>query len=193
MPVSDKPLALMASFAEESSGLLTMTVEKPNDISTPTVVAELHVADKVAYQVSQIPGCLTRVGNVREFRSANTNQKVIRKLDIENLNGNVIELALWDDMAPQLQQKRIRFNGKACLQLSASLATHDYLNLDIPDLEEFRTQFAVAKKQQLYKAQQNLNPPLEISKERCQDPIQEKARNRFALSTLLYHNPYSYR
>ncbi|GKF01614.1 hypothetical protein Tco_0028537, partial [Tanacetum coccineum] len=45
----------MASFAEESSGLLTMTVEKPNDISTPPVVAELHVADKVAYQVSQIP------------------------------------------------------------------------------------------------------------------------------------------
>nr|GEV40185.1 DNA helicase [Tanacetum cinerariifolium] len=44
-------------------------------------------------------GCLIRVGNIRELGSANTSQKTIRTLDIKNLNGNVVELALWDDMA----------------------------------------------------------------------------------------------
>ncbi|GJV16615.1 hypothetical protein Tco_1361938 [Tanacetum coccineum] len=43
----DKPLALMANFAKESSGSSTTIVEKPSDISTPPVVAELHVADKI--------------------------------------------------------------------------------------------------------------------------------------------------
>ncbi|GJZ55227.1 ankyrin repeat-containing domain, PGG domain protein [Tanacetum coccineum] len=45
----------------------------------------------------------------------------------------------------------------------------------------------------MYKAQQELNPPLEISKERCLDPSQEKMRNRFPISTLMQQNPDRYR
>ncbi|GKC81890.1 hypothetical protein Tco_1137607, partial [Tanacetum coccineum] len=69
------------------------------------------------------------------------------------------------------------------LQLYGTLTTHYYLNLDIPHLEEFRSQ---------YKAQQEVNPPLAISKERCHDLSQEKLRNRFPLSTLMQQNPDTY-
>nr|GEW55098.1 hypothetical protein [Tanacetum cinerariifolium] len=45
----------------------------------------------------------------------------------------------------------------------------------------------------LFRRRQHLNPPLEISKERFEDPNKEKDRNRFPLSTLLQQNPGSYR
>nr|GEY60702.1 hypothetical protein [Tanacetum cinerariifolium] len=44
-----------------------------------------------------------------------------------------------------------------------------------------------------FRRRQHLNPPLEISKERFEDPNKEKDRNRFPLSTLLQQNPDSYR
>ncbi|GJV45849.1 hypothetical protein Tco_1430385 [Tanacetum coccineum] len=60
------------------------------------------------------------------------------------------------------------------LQLSATLAIYHYLNPYIPDVEAIRDQ---------YRAQLNLNVPLDISEERCLDLDQEKNRNRFALAT----------
>ncbi|GJV45250.1 DNA helicase [Tanacetum coccineum] len=149
--------------------------------------------------ITDYMGCLIRVADVKELRGANTNLKVLRKMDIKNLNGNVVELALWDDMAHnfkkneyELMEKPVIIAVSSCkvslyegmLQLTATNATHYYLNLDIPHLEEFRSE---------YKAQHEENPPLEISKERCHDLEQEKLRNRFPLSTLMQQNPETYR
>ncbi|GJX79166.1 nucleic acid-binding, OB-fold protein, partial [Tanacetum coccineum] len=83
-------------------------------------------------------GSLTRVGNFRTLGSANTNQINIRKLDIENLNGDVFELMPWDEMARELSI----YGG---LQLSASPATHYYLNPEISNLEELRAQMDLRK------------------------------------------------
>ncbi|GJX11752.1 hypothetical protein Tco_0201611 [Tanacetum coccineum] len=44
-----------------------------------------------------------------------------------------------------------------------------------------------------YRMQLDLNPPLEISKEKCGDMEHEKNRNRFTLATLLPQNPESYK
>ncbi|GKC61957.1 hypothetical protein Tco_1089555 [Tanacetum coccineum] len=70
------------------------------------------------------------------------------------------------------------------IQLSGTLATYYYFNLEIPGLEELREQ---------YRQRLNLNPPLQISKERCSDINAEKNRNRFPLNTLLQQNPDGYR
>ncbi|GJX03278.1 hypothetical protein Tco_0189194, partial [Tanacetum coccineum] len=64
------------------------------------------------------------------------------------------------------------------------LATYYYFNLEIPGLEELREQ---------YRQRLNLNPPLQISKERCSDINAEKNRNIFPLNTLLQQNPDGYR
>ncbi|GKA08744.1 DNA helicase [Tanacetum coccineum] len=68
--------------------------------------------------------------------------------------GNVVELALWDDMAHnfkkneyELMEKPVIIAVTSCkvslyggmLQLNATNATHYYLNSDIPHLEEFRS------------------------------------------------------
>ncbi|GKC89355.1 hypothetical protein Tco_1150004, partial [Tanacetum coccineum] len=55
-PAFDKPLAIMANLAKESSRSSTTTVEKMRDISTQSDVPELHLPDKVAYQESQTLG-----------------------------------------------------------------------------------------------------------------------------------------
>ncbi|GKA28908.1 hypothetical protein Tco_0715153, partial [Tanacetum coccineum] len=133
------------------------------------------------YAITNYTGCLTRVTCIREFGGANRNLKVLRNLDIENLN-NVVELALWDDMVHNF--KKTKYDSMEKLVIIAVSSCKVSLYGDIPHLEEFRSQ---------YKAQQKVNPPLVISKERCHDLSQEKMRNRFALSTLMQQNPDTYR
>ncbi|GKA39554.1 hypothetical protein Tco_0732105, partial [Tanacetum coccineum] len=70
------------------------------------------------------------------------------------------------------------------IQLFGTPATHYYFNPEIPGIEELQNQ---------YRAQLDLNPPLEISKEKCGELEHEKNRNRFTLSTLLQQNLESYR
>ncbi|GJU06032.1 hypothetical protein Tco_1122462 [Tanacetum coccineum] len=114
-------------------------------------------------------GCLTRVNNVRTLGNANTSQTVIRKLDIENLNVDVVELTLRDEIARAFakdvydQMERPVFIAVSFCDLSK-----------YEDVEAIRDQ---------YRAQLNLNEPLDISEERCLDLDQEKNRNRFALAT----------
>ncbi|GJW13768.1 nucleic acid-binding, OB-fold protein [Tanacetum coccineum] len=144
-------------------------------------------------------GCLIRVGNVETFGSAGSNITIVRKLDIENLNGNVVELTLWDEMAKgfnkrefELMARPVIFAVSSCkvseynnrLKLLETSATHYYFNPEIPELEDLQTQFV---------ERFNLHPPLEISKTKFEDPIKEKDRNRYPLSTLLQQNPDTYR
>ncbi|GKC14690.1 hypothetical protein Tco_1011472, partial [Tanacetum coccineum] len=64
------------------------------------------------------------------------------------------------------------------VQLAATLATHYYINP--------RTHAA-------FKEKYSLNPPLQITKYRYEDPEKEKNRNRQTLSTLLQQNPTSFK
>nr|GEW13015.1 hypothetical protein [Tanacetum cinerariifolium] len=144
-------------------------------------------------------GCLIRVGDVQTFGSAASNITVVCKLDIENLNGDVVELTLWDEMAKGFNKRKfelmagpIIFAVSSCkvseynnrLQLLGTSATHSYFNPEIPELEDLQTQFV---------ERFNLHPPLEISKTQFEDPVKEKDRNRYPLSTLLQQKPDTYR
>ncbi|GJT53735.1 DNA helicase [Tanacetum coccineum] len=60
---------------------------------------QLYVAFSRATSPEDYIGCLMRVGNVQDVRNPNKTQSKIRRLDIENLNGDVVEVTLWDDMA----------------------------------------------------------------------------------------------
>ncbi|GKF59338.1 nucleic acid-binding, OB-fold protein [Tanacetum coccineum] len=100
-------------------------------------------------------GSLIRVRNVQTFGSAGSNLTIVRKLDIENLNGDIVELAIWDEMAKGFRKeevdkmpKPVIFAVSSCkvseyggiLQLLATSATHYYLNLEIPELEKLYAQ-----------------------------------------------------
>ncbi|GKC51479.1 nucleic acid-binding, OB-fold protein [Tanacetum coccineum] len=114
-------------------------------------------------------GCLIRVGDIQDVGNPNKNQSKIRRLDVENLNGDVLEITLWDEMAINFSMGRLRQNG-----------TTSYLCY-LADLRDQYTQ------------RLNLNPPLQISKENFLDINAEKTKNRFPLSTLLQQNQDGYK
>nr|GEV59843.1 helitron helicase-like domain-containing protein [Tanacetum cinerariifolium] len=54
----------------------------------------------------------TRVGEksvsgITHFKDPNRSEKTIRKIDIENLNGNIVEFTLWDEMAEHFGQAKL--------------------------------------------------------------------------------------
>ncbi|GKC93217.1 nucleic acid-binding, OB-fold protein [Tanacetum coccineum] len=138
-------------------------------------------------------GCLIRVGDVQTFRSAGSKITTVRKLDTENLNGDIVELTLWDEMAKTFKKdefksmpKPVIFAVSSCkvleyggmLQLQATSATHYYINPEIPELVCRKVRSA---------------SPLQISKTKFEDAAKEKERNRYPLSTLQQQNPDSCR
>ncbi|GJZ19909.1 DNA helicase, partial [Tanacetum coccineum] len=69
------------------------------------------------------------------------------------------------------------------IQLTASPATHYYINPRIQEAEYVH---------RTLKERYNLNPPLQVSKFRSDNPEEEKKRNRQTLHTLLQENPTSF-
>ncbi|GJY56907.1 calmodulin-like protein 3 [Tanacetum coccineum] len=123
-------------------------VSTPNSWNRKVCVIPIKVNEFSAWKVRLISPS-SRLNLSRE-------QKVLtswRKSKRRPRAGNVIELALWDDMARNFNKKESDSTEKtviiavsSCrvltyggLQLYSSPSTYYYLNPDIPDLEEFRT------------------------------------------------------
>nr|GEU38630.1 reverse transcriptase domain-containing protein [Tanacetum cinerariifolium] len=53
-------------------------------------------------------GFLRAIGDISDFEDPNTRQGIKRKIKIENLNGNIIKLTLWDEMAKHFDQADIK-------------------------------------------------------------------------------------
>ncbi|GKA81789.1 DNA helicase [Tanacetum coccineum] len=52
-------------------------------------------------------GCIRSISDVIPSGDANIGQKYRRKVDIESLDGNVVELTMWDDLAKQFKKDKI--------------------------------------------------------------------------------------
>nr|GEU72572.1 DNA helicase [Tanacetum cinerariifolium] len=143
-------------------------------------------------------GCIRAVSGIEPFGNPNERQGVRRKIDIENLNGNIIELTLWDEMEEHFEKadrekmeqpvitavSSCRVSKYKDYQLTATSATYYYLNPIIPEAEESRA---------LYKAKYQENPPLIFYKYSYKDIQQEKLGNRFPLQKITEQNPKSYK
>nr|GEW61078.1 hypothetical protein [Tanacetum cinerariifolium] len=89
------------------------------------------------------------VSGITHFKDPNRSEKTLRKIDIENLNGNIVELTLWDEMAEHFGQAKLetmeqpviiavsscRVSKYRDYQLTATPATFYYLNPKIPEAE----------------------------------------------------------
>ncbi|GKB22293.1 DNA helicase, partial [Tanacetum coccineum] len=94
-------------------------------------------------------GCILSISDITPFGDANKGQGWLRKVDIENLDGNVVEFAMWDDLAKQFNKEEIeklsrpiiiavsscRVSKYKDLQLSATSATYYYINPQTPEAE----------------------------------------------------------
>nr|GEX68855.1 hypothetical protein [Tanacetum cinerariifolium] len=118
-----------------------------------------------------------------------TNRTRRRIIDVQNLSGNTISLALWHEMTVNFNVREyeamekpvviavspwlVRHNG---LQLSGTSATHYYLSPNIPKNYQIK---------QLYQQSADTKPILNIDNQRYKDMEEKKNRNRFPLATWL--------
>ncbi|PWA76903.1 nucleic acid-binding, OB-fold protein [Artemisia annua] len=143
-------------------------------------------------------GCYINSGQKEEWGNPNKDQMLLRRIEIQNLNRNSVELTLWDDLAESFPKEKIdalekpviiavsscrvaRFRNN--LQLSSTPATYYYINPAIPELPQYKAE---------YKAAFDLNPPLQVVRHPYQDKEQEKMRNKIPFSKLLTENPLTH-
>ncbi|GJR47023.1 nucleotide-binding alpha-beta plait domain-containing protein [Tanacetum coccineum] len=154
------------------------------DINRRSTIADMEQRNVVMNTDSSIYylGCIRSIGDVLPFGDANKGQSYRRKVDIKIIDGNIVEFTMWDNLAKQFNKDEIektpppviivvtscRVTKYKDVQLAATLATHYYINP--------RTHAA-------FKEKYSLNPPLQITKYRYEDPEKEKNRNRQTLKT----------
>ncbi|GJV50422.1 nucleic acid-binding, OB-fold protein [Tanacetum coccineum] len=63
---------------------------------------------KMVYPVlADYLGCIRSISDALPFENANRSQSFRRKVDIQNLDGNIVEFTMWDDLATQFDKKMI--------------------------------------------------------------------------------------
>ncbi|GJS49151.1 DNA helicase [Tanacetum coccineum] len=143
-------------------------------------------------------GRVRSISDITPFQDATGRQKYRRKVDIESLDGNVVEFTMWDDLATQFNKEEIeklpppiiivvsscRVTKYRDVQLSATPATYYYIN---PKNQEAENAY------KMFEDKYSLNPPLQVTKYRYDDPEQEKTRNRQTLYALLQQNPTTFK
>ncbi|GJU96060.1 hypothetical protein Tco_1320816 [Tanacetum coccineum] len=124
-------------------------------------------------------GYVRSVGNLVIYGYPNRRQIVKRKADIENLE--VTRRRSWGLV--ETMDGLVIIDVSSC-QLSASLATHYYLNPEIPETKRSRAE---------YRKNHDLSSSLEVCKYRFEDLDKERLWNRYSLALLLQQNPEAYR
>ncbi|PWA84869.1 nucleic acid-binding, OB-fold protein [Artemisia annua] len=136
-------------------------------------------------------GCYISSTDKDKIGNPMRNQAVFRKIEIQNLNRNSLELTLWGHLAETFNKEGIDALEKpviiavsSCrvsryinnLQLSSTPATYYYIDPDIPELQEYKAEYRDAF---------NLIPPLPVIRQPFKDKEREKFRNRFPLADLM--------
>ncbi|PWA87133.1 nucleic acid-binding, OB-fold protein [Artemisia annua] len=147
--------------------------------------------DKTKKPQPVLTGCYISSTKSDKIGNPNKNRSVFRKIEIQNLNRNSVELTLWGNLAESFNKEAIdamekpviiavsscrvsRFRNN--LQLSATPATYYYIDPDIPELQQYKAEYREAF---------NLNPPLQIIRKAFKDKEREKLRNRYPLAVLM--------
>ncbi|PWA55907.1 nucleic acid-binding, OB-fold protein [Artemisia annua] len=146
--------------------------------------------DKTRKPQPVLTGCYISSTDKDKIGNPMRNQAVFRKIEIQNLNRNFLELTLWGHLAETFNKEGIdalekpviivgscrvsRFRNN--LHLSSTPATYYYIDPDIPELQEYKAE---------YRAAFNLIPPLPVIRQPFKDKEREKFRNRFPLADLM--------
>ncbi|PWA53249.1 nucleic acid-binding, OB-fold protein [Artemisia annua] len=154
-------------------------------------------ADTRDYTLTDYIGIIRDIGQIRKFGDPTTNRVLRRNIDIQNLNGNVVTFTIWNEMATdfplqifsELEQPVIiaisscwarRFAGG--LQLSATPATHYYLNPNVEEAEHIR---------QIYMEMMLPVPPLQVPVASTHQMEQPGPRRLSQLNELMQAGPES--
>ncbi|GKA89715.1 DNA helicase, partial [Tanacetum coccineum] len=106
------------------------------------------------------------ISDTTPFQDATGRQKYRRKVDIESLDGNIVELTMWDDLATQFNKQEIQKLPPPIIIAVSSC--------------------------RVFKEKYSFNLPLQVTNYRYDDPEQEKT-NRQTLYALLQQNPTTFK
>ncbi|GJV02996.1 nucleic acid-binding, OB-fold protein [Tanacetum coccineum] len=134
-------------------------------------------------RITDYLGCIRSISDVLPSGDANISQKYRRKVDIESLDGNVVELTMWDDLAKQFKKDEIeqlprpiiitvsscRVSKYRDVQLDTTSTTFYYIN---PHTKE------AADANKMFKEKYELNPPLQGIRFTCEAMITNLNKNR---------------
>ncbi|GJV88534.1 DNA helicase [Tanacetum coccineum] len=82
-------------------------------------------------------GCILSISDITPFRDANKAQGWLRKVDIENLDGNVVEFAMWDDLAKQFNKDEIEKLSRPIIIAVSSCRVSKYREAEYAYTEEY--------------------------------------------------------
>ncbi|GJV71206.1 DNA helicase [Tanacetum coccineum] len=143
-------------------------------------------------------GCIHRISDPIISGDATRSRKTRRIIDIQNLDGLNLPFVIWGEMVEKFDMDEYANMPKPVviavsstwattkyggLQLTATPATHYYLNPDILEVHYILDVYA-----------QFINPTesLEIQSQPCRTEEEEKMRNRYSIEALLNVNPQHY-
>ncbi|GJY04881.1 DNA helicase [Tanacetum coccineum] len=114
-------------------------------------------------------GCIRSIIDVTPFGDVNKGQSHQRKVDIKNLELTGTYKCIYSDVVETLSNLQCGMNLQDNVQLSATSASHYYINPRTPEAEYAYT---------VFKEKYNLNPPLQGILFTCEAMITAVAENR---------------
>nr|GEY00268.1 hypothetical protein [Tanacetum cinerariifolium] len=133
--------------------------------------------NKMQYPVlTDYIGCIRSVGDVIPFGDANTTHSKRRKIEIENLNGKIIKLTIWDEMAEHFGQAEFQKMQQPVIIAMSSCRVSKYRGSE----------------HIMFKSRYEQTPPLIIFKLPYPNIEKEALRNRYPLKTTMEQNLVSY-
>nr|GEU38552.1 ATP-dependent DNA helicase PIF1-like [Tanacetum cinerariifolium] len=79
-------------------------------------------------------GCIRSISDIMPFRDANKGQGWLRNVDIENLDGNVVEFTMWDDLAKQFNKEEIEKLSRPIIIVVSSCRVSKYRDYRLASL-----------------------------------------------------------
>ncbi|GKA94822.1 DNA helicase [Tanacetum coccineum] len=131
---------------------VSKSIPQKKEIAFCCILIDRELSSRVPYldensktvylRLTDYLGWIRSISDITPFGNANTGQGWLRKVDIENLDGNVVEFTMWDDLAKQFNKEEIEKLSRpiiiavsSCkvskyrdLQLSTTSATYYYIN-----------------------------------------------------------------
>ncbi|PWA54234.1 nucleic acid-binding, OB-fold protein [Artemisia annua] len=123
-------------------------------------------------------GCYISSTNSDKIGKPNRNRSVYRKIEIQNLNRNSLELTLWGNLAKSFNKEAVDAMEKPVI--IAAQKSPRRKGAKIPKALRFIRESCMS-----YREAFNLNPPLQIIRQAFKDKEKEKFCNRYPIAVLM--------
>ncbi|GKB83788.1 DNA helicase, partial [Tanacetum coccineum] len=152
-----------------------------NELSSRVPYRDENTSKMVYPILSDYLGCIRSISDLTPFRHANTGQKYRRRVDIESLDGNVVQFTMFDNLAKQFNKQEIDKLPHPVIIVVSSCRVTRYRGRDTTyssdEQKKIPSKSNIDYKYRTFKEKYNQNPPLQVINYRSKTE-QRKSENR---------------